>query len=76
MSGARGAAKQGKRKLVCTVQRTDRKGRREFSTHLFIRVDRPLALNEVTDRLRAKYDFPVTLVRAADARARLRVVTA
>lgn len=72
MSGARGSARKGKRKLVCTVQRVDRAGVRDFRSHLFVRVDRELAPNEVTDRLRAKYDFPITLVKAVWATSKFR----
>jgi hypothetical protein len=69
MSGARGSARTGKRKLVCKVQRTDRVGVRTFSTHLFVRADRAMEPGEIAERLRAKYAFPVTLVRASVARA-------
>lgn len=72
MSGARGSARKGKRKLTCTVERTDRSGRR-FTSHLFVAAKDAFEKGEITERLRDKYDFPVVLVSAVWARPRATV---
>lgn len=63
MSGIRGSARKGKRKLVCTVERTDRSGRR-FTSHIFVAAKDTFEKGEITERLRSKFDFPVVLVSA------------
>lgn len=68
MSGARGSARRGKRKLVVTLQRCDRKGVRKFSTHLFVRPTEDGSSIAIVDRLRSKFSFPVTVVHTAWAK--------